>query len=171
MKTNKLVLTALLTAFALAAFAIEAAFPPVTPIYGIKLGIANVFTLFALYALGPFEAAAVLFIRIILGNIITGQFVSFIYSLAGGVLSFAVMLLLKRFFDVKRLWVLSAICAVAHNFGQLAAAIAVTGTPELLYYLPVLIISGIIAGSLTGLCAQIVLLRITKIKTPFTGDK
>ncbi len=162
MRTKKLILTALLTAFALVAFAIEAAFPPITPIYGIKLGIANVFTLFALYALGPFEACAVLFLRIILGSIFTGQLVSFIYSLAGGVLSFALMLALKRFFPVRRIWVLSALCAVAHNFGQLLAAIAVTQTAELIYYLPVLIISGIIAGTLTGLCTQAVLLRLRK---------
>ena len=69
MKTKKLVLTALLTAFALVAFTVEAAIPPITPIYGIKLGIANVFTLFALYSLGTSCAAAVQFLRIILGSI------------------------------------------------------------------------------------------------------
>lgn len=160
MKTKNLILTALLVGFALVAFAIEAAFPPVTPIYGIKLGIANVFTLFALYALGRWQATAVLFLRIILGSIITGQAVSLIYSLSGGLLSFAVMIMLQRFFPVKRLWALSVLCAVAHNTGQLAAAVLMTGTVQLMYYLPVLIISGIIAGALTGLCAQLVLLRL-----------
>lgn len=162
MKIKNLVLTALLTALALVSFTIEAAIPPLTPIYGIKLGIANVFTLFALYALGTRQAAAVLFLRIILGSIFAGQAVSFIYSLTGGLLSFLFMILLKRFFPLKQLWVLSALSAVMHNVGQILAAIFMTGTVQIAYYLPVLVISGIIAGSLTGLCAQLVLIRLKK---------
>lgn len=162
MKTKNLVLTALLTALALVAFTIEAAIPPLTPIYGIKLGIANVFTLFALYALGTRQAAAVMFLRIILGSIFAGQAVSFIYSLAGGVLSFVLMVLLKRFFPLKQVWILSALSAVMHNVGQLLAAIFITGTLQIAYYLPVLIVSGIIAGTLTGLCVQLVLIRLKK---------
>lgn len=163
MKTKKLILTAVLTASALVAFTIEAAIPPLTPIYGIKLGIANVFTLFALYALGTPQAAAVLFLRIILGSIFTGQMVSFIYSLTGGLLSFLLMVLLKRFFPLKQLWVLSVLCAVMHNIGQLLAAVFMTGTVQIMLYLPVLIAAGIIAGAFTGLCAQLVLIRINKI--------
>lgn len=162
MKTKKLILTAVLTASALVAFTIEAAIPPLTPIYGIKLGIANVFTLFALYALGTPQAAAVLFLRIILGSIFTGQMVSFIYSLAGGLLSFLLMVLLKRFFPLKQLWVLSVLCAVTHNIGQLLAAVLMTGTVQIMLYLPVLIAAGIVAGAFTGLCAQLVLIRINR---------
>lgn len=160
MKTKDLILTAILTALALTAFAIEAAIPPIVPIYGVKLGLANVFTLFALYALGTRQAAAVMFLRIILGSIFTGQIVSFVYSLTGGVLSFVLMVLLKRFFPLKQLWVLSVLCAVMHNIGQLLAAIAMTKTIQIVGYLPVLIISGIIAGAFTGLCAQLVLIRL-----------
>lgn len=162
MKTKNLILTAILTAAALVAFTIEAAIPPLTPIYGIKLGIANVFTLFALYALGTREAAAVLILRIVLGSIFTGQLVSFIYSLTGGVLSFLLMVLLKRFFPLKQLWVLSALSGVMHNVGQLLAAVLMTQTAELVFYLPVLIISGIIAGACTGLCAQMVIIRLKR---------
>lgn len=168
-KTKKLILTAILTAAALVAFTIEAAIPPLTPIYGIKLGIANVFTLFTLYAVGKPYAAAVLFLRITLGSIFTGQLVSFVYSLTGGVLSFLLMLLLRRFFPVKQLWVLSALCAVMHNAGQLAAAILMTSTVQLIYYLPVLIVSGIITGVFTGLCAQLVLLRMNTEKLILGG--
>lgn len=163
MKTKDLILTAVLTALALVAFTIEAAMPPLTPIYGIKLGLANIFTLFALYALGTRQAAAVLFLRIILGSIFTGQLVSFIYSLTGGVLSFVLIVLLKRFFPLKQVWVLSVLSAVMHNIGQLAAAVLMTGTVQILYYLPVLLISGIIAGAFTGLCAQLVLMRLNKL--------
>lgn len=162
MKTKDLILTAILTASALVAFTIEAAMPPLTPIYGIKLGLANIFTLFALYALGTRQAAAVLFLRIILGSIFTGQLVSFIYSLTGGVLSFVLIVLLKRFFPLKQVWVLSVLSAVMHNIGQLAAAVLMTETVQILYYLPVLLISGIIAGAFTGLCAQLVLMRLNK---------
>lgn len=162
MKIKNLILTAILTAMALVAFTIEAAIPTLTPIYGIKLGIANVFTLFALYALGTRYAAALLFLRIVLGSIFTGQAVSFIYSLAGGVLSFILMILLKRFFPLKQVWILSVLCAVMHNIGQLLAAIFMTATVQIIYYLPVLVISGIIAGAFTGLCAQLVLMRLKK---------
>lgn len=162
MKTRNLIFTAILTALALVAFTIEASIPPLTPIYGIKLGIANVFTLFALYALGTRYAAALLFLRIVLGSIFTGQTVSFIYSLTGGVLSFGLMVLLKRFFPLKQVWVLSVLCAVMHNIGQLLAAIFMTSTVQIMNYLPVLLVSGIIAGAFTGLCAQLVLIRLKK---------
>lgn len=162
-RTKKLILTAMLTAFALVAFVIEASIPPLTPIYGIKLGLANVFTLFALYSLGTRCAAAVMSLRIVLGSIFTGQLVSFIYSVSGGLLSFLIMILLKRFFQLKQLWVLSILSAVTHNIGQLAAAIFMTQTPAIVCYMPVLVLSGIIAGAFTGLCAQLVLMRLSKI--------
>ncbi len=162
-KTNKLILTALLTAMALVSFVIESSLPPLTPIYGVKLGIANVFTLFALYAVGTKEAAAVLFIRVLLGNIFTGQMMSFAYSLVGGILSFLMMLVLKKFISINQLWVISAISAVFHNIGQITVALIITGTFQIIYYLPVLIISGIISGILTGICAQLVLIKLDKL--------
>lgn len=165
MKAKDLILTAIITAFALVAFTIEAAIPPLIPIYGIKLGIANIFTLFALYALGTRQAAAVLFLRILLGSIFTGQLVSFIYSLTGGILSFVLMVLLKRFFPLRQVWVLSALCAVMHNIGQLSAAVILTGTLQIFCYLPVLLISGIISGVFTGLCAQLVLIRLERYRS------
>ena len=163
MNTKKLTLTAILTAFALVAFVIEGAIPPLTPIYGVKLGLANVFTLFALYALGTRYGMAVMSLRIVLGNILTGQLVSFIYSLTGGLLSFLLMILLKRFFPTKQMWVLSVLCAVTHNIGQLLAAILMLQSMAIAYYLPVLILSGIIAGAFTGICAQLVLIRFSKM--------
>lgn len=164
MRVKRLVFTAILAAFALVSFVIEMQIPPLTPIYGIKLGVANVFTLFALYALGRKEALSVLVIRLALGTIFAGQVLSFIYSLCGGFLAFLVMILLKKFFPKKQMWALSAVAAVAHNIGQIIAAIFITGTIEIAFYLPVLVISGIIAGVLTGLCAQTVLLHIDKLR-------
>lgn len=164
MKTRNLILTAVLVASALAAFVIEASVPPITPIYGIKLGIANVFTLFAFYALGTPYAFAVLLLRITLGSILTGQVISFIYSITGGLLSFFLVLLLKRFFPLKQLWVLSVLSAVMHNIGQILAAVVITQTMQIAYYLPVLIISGIVSGAITGMCAQLVLMRLEKLR-------
>ncbi|MDD6847969.1 MAG: Gx transporter family protein [Oscillospiraceae bacterium] len=162
MKTKRLVFTAILTAFALITFYIESAIPPVTPIYGIKLGIANVFTLFALYALNPYCAAAVLFIRIVLGSIFAGLGVSFIYSLVGGIVSFLLMILLKRFFKKDKIWALSVLCAIVHNVAQIFTAILIMESWQIIFYLPVLIVSGIIAGAFTGVCAQITFVRLEK---------
>lgn len=161
MNTKKLITTAIITAFALVAFVIESAIPPVVPIYGIKLGVANIFTLFTLYTLGTKYAASVLFIRITLGSLLTGQIMSFIYSLSGGLLSFILMILLKRFFSADNLWVLSILCAIAHNVGQLTTAVLVTLTPQIFYYLPVLIASAIAAGAVTGVTSQLIIKRIS----------
>ena len=161
MNTKKLITTAIITAFALVAFVIESAIPPVVPIYGIKLGVANIFTLFTLYTLGTKYAAAVLFIRITLGSLLTGQIMSFVYSLSGGLLSFILMILLKRFFSSDNLWVLSILCAIAHNVGQLTTAVLVTLTPQIFYYLPVLIASAIAAGAVTGVTSQLIIKRIS----------
>lgn len=162
MKTKKIIFTSVLTALALVSFVIEASIPPLTPIYGVKLGIANIFTLFTLYSMGVPYAFALLILRITIGSIFTGQLVSFLYSFAGGLLSFLLMILLKRFFPLKQLWVLSVLCAVTHNLGQLLTAVLITQTPQLMYYFPVLAVSGIIAGAFTGLCAQLVLKRLQK---------
>ena len=72
------------------------------------------------------------------------------------------MVLLKRFFPLKQIWVLSALCAVTHNIGQLLAAVFMTSTVQIVCYLPVLLISGITSGAFTGLCAQLVYIRLKK---------
>ena len=87
MKTKKLTLMALLTAIALTIFMIEAQIPPVVPLPGVKLGLANIITVFAVFALGPGEAAAILFCRVFLGAVFAGNFSSIFYSAAGGTLA------------------------------------------------------------------------------------
>ena len=162
MKSRKLTVSAMLAAAALIIFTVEAQIPALTPIPGIKLGLANVITVFALYYLGAGEAAAILAVRILLGSLLTGTVSAMIYSAAGGILAFAVSVMLKRFFPPKRMWIVSAFSAVAHNFGQIAAAVFVTSTPELLWYFPVLTASGIVTGAFTGLCASGVYGRVSK---------
>ena len=85
-----------------------------------------------------------------------------LYSLAGGLLSFAVMALLLRVLKRSQLWVAGVFGGIAHNLGQMAVAVAVTGTPALLMYLPVLLLCGIVTGAFTGLCAQLLRNRLTK---------
>ncbi len=157
MKTKKLTALAMLTALSLIIFIIEAQLPPLVPIPGIKLGLANIVTLITIYMYGRKEAFCVLALRIGLGTVFTGHMLSLIYSISGGLLSYIVMALLFKLFDTKRLWVISILCAIAHNIGQITAAVAITHVPELIWYLPALMISAIITGAFTGVIAMLIL--------------
>lgn len=165
MKNNvrKLTFCAVLAAVALILFVVEAQIPPLTAIPGIKPGLSNIVTVFALFALGWSWALAILFVRILVGTMLVGQFMSFMYSLAGGLLAFLLACLIRRFFSEKQMWIVSVLSAIMHNIGQLAVAIVLTGTKEILFYLPVLLLSGIITGAFTGLCAQVLLNRLRSV--------
>ena len=155
-KVRKLTLMALLTAIALTIFMIEAQIPALVPIPGIKLGLANIVTVFAVFALGPKEAAMILFVRIFLGAVFAGNFSTILYSGAGGFCAILVTIGLRKTLSHQQLWVAGALGAVAHSLGQMVMAIAVTGTPALAAYLPVMILCSVITGVFTGLCAQFV---------------
>lgn len=151
---------ALLTAIALTIFMAEAQLPNPIPLPGIKLGLANVVTVYAIFALGPGDTLLILLSRILLGSIFSGQMMTFFYSLAGGLLCFCAMLLLRRLFSPNQIWICSVIGAAFHNIGQLLAAIAIARTPALTVYLPFLLLGGMAAGLFTGLCAQFLLARL-----------
>ena len=159
MKTGKLTQLALLSAIALTIFMVEAQIPPVVPLPGVKLGLANIVTVFAVFALGPGEAAAILFCRIFLGAVFAGKFSSIFYSAAGGTLAILVTILLRRLLTHKQLWVAGALGAVAHSVGQVGMSILITGTPGIIVYLPPLIAISIVTGCFTGLCAQFLVNR------------
>ncbi|MBO4884675.1 MAG: Gx transporter family protein [Clostridia bacterium] len=152
----------MLTGAALIIFIVEAQLPPLTSIPGIKMGLANIITVYAMFALGPADAAAILAARVLLGAVFAGGLSALMYSAAGGLLCLLAMLGLRRVLSMKQIWVASVIGAAAHNAGQIAVAVAVTGTPGLLAYLPVLLMSGMVAGLFTGLCAQALIKRIGK---------
>ena len=103
MKTKKLTLMALLTAIALTIFMIEAQIPPIVPLPGVKLGLANIITVFAVFALGPREAASILFCRIFLGAVFAGNFSTIFYSAAGGTLAILATILLRKVLTYKQL--------------------------------------------------------------------
>lgn len=161
---KKLSLCAVLAAAALGIFVLEAQIPLPVPVPGMKLGLSNVVTVFALFALGRKEAAGILTVRILLGNLVTGQVTALLYALAGGLLSFLTMALLRRWLKQDQIWVAGALGGMAHNIGQMAVALALTQTSALLLYLPVLLLCGILAGAFTGLCAQLLLHRFPKEK-------
>jgi heptaprenyl diphosphate synthase len=160
MKLKRLTRAAVLTAVALTIFMVELQIPSVVPIPGVKLGLANIVTVYAMFLLGPADTLAILIVRILLGSIFSGQMMSLIYSLSGGFLCYLVMLIMRKIVTKKQIWVCSVVSAIAHNIGQMAAAILVTSTPSLIIYLPVLMISGVIAGLFTGLSAQFLVNRV-----------
>jgi heptaprenyl diphosphate synthase len=163
LKTKKIVLLALLDAIALTIFMVEAQIPALVPIPGIKLGLSNIVTVFTVFAIGPLEGAAVLFVRIFLGAVFAGNFSSILYSGAGGLCAILVTMLLRKILTGKQLWVAGCLGAVAHSIGQMAMAIFVTGTPSIAVYLPVMIACSIVTGLFTGLCAQILVNRGGKL--------
>ena len=134
--TRELTLCAVLTAMALALSYLESFFPLslAIPIPGIKLGLANIVTLFALYALGPGQALMILLARCLLGAVFAGNMSALIFSVLGGVTAMVVMILLSR-------------C------GQVAAAVLTLGNTAPIYYLPVLLGVSLFTGALTGLIA------------------
>ena len=164
MNTKRLTTDALLTSLALIIFIVEAQIPPLVPIPGVKLGLANIITVYALFRLGPKDAIAILLGRIVLGSVFAGQMISFFYSLAGGLLCFAVMMVLRKKLAEDQFWIASVIGAVFHNVGQILVAMVLFKTAAVAAYLPVLVVSGIVTGLFTGLAAQFVIDRMRKIR-------
>ena len=161
---KKLTTMAMLTAISMIVFLIEAQIPLPIAIPGVKLGVANVITLFAIWTLGRREAGVILLIRIVLGNLIVGSVMAMLYSLAGGLLCWVIMCLMKPITSRKHIWVMSIFGAMGHNVGQLAVAIFVSGTVSIAIYAPVLFLAGIVTGFFTGQCAQAVLNHMDKLR-------
>lgn len=163
MDIKKLTRLALLTTIALIIFMVEAQIPPPIPIPGIKLGLANIVTVYAMFALSPGDTLAILVCRVVLGSVFSGQPMTLFYSMGGGLLCWLAMLLLRHILTKKQLWAAGAFGAIFHNIGQILVAIALTRTPGLIAYLPVLLVSGVLTGIFTGLCAQFLLARLENI--------
>lgn len=161
---RRLTRLALLTAIALTIFLVEAQLPPLTPVPGIKLGLANIVTVYAMFALGPGDALLILCARVFLGAVFSGQMMTLLYSAAGGFLSWCVLLPLRRLLTRRQIWLCSPVAGVFHNLGQLLAAAGVMKTWAVLAYLPYLVPAGILAGLFTGLCAQFLLDRLGKLE-------
>ena len=153
MQLRKLTTLSLYTTLSLAIFAAESAIPPVVPIPGIKLGLANIITLVLLRRYTRRETALVLSARILLSTLLFGQLVSLLYSLTGGALSLAVMYLVNRCLHRKLPFLTGAMGGLFHNVGQLLAARILMRSAAVWAYLPFLVLGGILTGVFTGLCA------------------
>lgn len=138
---------------------IEAMIPINFGIPGIKLGLANLVVLIVLYTMGTKDALIVSVLRIILTGFLFGNLFGILYSLAGGLLSFLVMWLLKRTGKLRIISV-SVAGGICHNIGQLLVAAVVVENYKIMYYIPVLLIAGLLTGFLIGILAQETVLRL-----------
>lgn len=131
---------------------VESLIPFYFGIPGVKLGLANLIVVIMLYAVGAKEAFAVSMLRILLSGFLFGNLFSILYSFAGGMLSFLVMWLVKR---TGKFHVMSvSICGgITHNIGQILVASVIVETYSIFYYIPVLLIAGLITGMLIGVIA------------------
>ena len=150
----------LCVALALGLAYIEVLLPPLfAAVPGIKMGLPNIILIFLLYRRGAAATITVSLLRMVLVTLLFGNFMAFAYSLAGGALSMAVMILLKRL-DFLSTSGVSVAGGVMHNVGQILMAMWLMNTAELGYYLIVLAVTGTVAGLLIGLCAAQLIRRI-----------
>lgn len=155
MKTRQLTLCALLTAAALALSYLEGLLPPVVPLPGVKLGLGNVVTVFALYTLGAAPAGLVLLGRCLLGSAFAGNAGALLYSLLGGGAAWCVMAALKK--SPCSVYGVSVAGAAAHGAGQAAAACVMLRSWAAVSYLPVLLAAALFTGTATAAAAAAVL--------------
>lgn len=163
--TKQLALCAVLAALALGVSTLESLFPIslLIPLPGVKLGLANIVTVFALYELGALPALAILITRCVLGGLFAGNVSAMLFSLLGGLLAMAVMIALRH---CRRLSIygVSIGGAAAHNIGQMAAAVITLGSTMVLGYLPFLLAVSLFTGVLTGFLASLLFAAISHVK-------
>ena len=163
-KTKKLTTLAIFTTFALVLSYVESLLPPlVASVPGVKIGLPNIIIIFILYKFSSYDAMIVSFLRVVLVTLLFGNAMVFFYSIAGAVLSIAIMLILKKI-DFLSIIGVSVAGAVFHNLGQTIVAIILLRTKEIGYYMIPLFISGIVAGVLVGLLGAILLKKSKSIK-------
>lgn len=159
---NKVAYFGVFTALALILSYVEMLVPIQFGVPGIKLGLANLMTVIMLYKCGAKEALLLSVVRIVLSGFIFGNMFAILYSLGGGLLSLAVMVLLKRTGSYSVIGI-SIAGGVSHNMGQLVIAMAVVETYSVGYYFPVLLAAGSITGLLIGIVSNEVLKRVRNI--------
>ncbi len=159
MHLKRLTQLSLLTAMALIMFIIELRIPNLVPIPGVKLGLANIITVYAVYRFKAGETAMLVLVRILLGAMFSSNPSSLIYSMAGAFCCLCGMLLIRKIIPQNYIWLSSVLGAVLHNTGQILAAMLVMHTFAIFAYYPILLVTGSIAGLFTGMCAQLVLKR------------
>ena len=162
MNIRRLTELALLSAVALIIFVIELRIPNPFPIPGVKLGLANIVTVYAVFRYRPSETAMIVTVRLLLGAMFSGNPSALLYSAAGAITCLCGMLLLRRILPEKQIWLCSVIGAMLHNIGQITAAVIIMQSFGVVAYLPILLVTGSLAGAFTGVCAQLLLNRIKR---------
>jgi heptaprenyl diphosphate synthase len=147
----------LLTSLALILFVIELRVPNI--VEGVKLGLANIVTVYAVYRYSAKETAMIVFARVFLGSLFGGGISAMIYSLSGAFLCLVGMIGLRKIIPINYIWLSSVIGAMLHNIGQIAAAVVMTKSVAIVGYLPLLLVTGSIAGLFTGMSAQLIIKR------------
>lgn len=161
LSTKQLVTLSVLIAVAMILSYIESMIPAFVAVPGVKMGLSNIATVFALYALGWPFAICVSVVRVLLSALLFGNVVSLIYSLSGAALALLVMILLKKF-DLFSSVGISVAGGVCHNIGQVIAACIVMETSAIAVYIIPLLLSGTISGVVIGLIAGNLVERVKK---------
>ena len=141
---------------------VEMLFPMPIPIPGVKLGLANVIIIIMMYFMDTKSAFFVSLVRVFLSSLLFAGFAGLLYSLAGAMLSFAVMALLKKTGKFSIIGV-SLAGGIFHNVGQVTVAAMVVENVKMAYYLPFLLVSGVVTGILIGIVAQTALKHLKKV--------
>jgi len=161
-RSKRVALLGICTTLALVLAYVEILLGPLFPsLPGIKMGLPNVVIIFLLYRRSAASALTVSILRVIWVGILFGNAMAFIYSVAGAILSFSVMVLLKKTKLLSPVGV-SVAGGVTHNAGQILTAMVLLDTAELGYYLAVLTVTGTVAGVLVGLCGSVLINKIPK---------
>lgn len=162
MKSRTITLAGIFTAIAIILHLLEAGIPNPFPIPGVKLGLANIVGLWAIYTLGLPLALVIVILRVCLGTLLSGSFLSFGFfmGLAGAVTSTLIMAAVIKFLPHSSAIGVSVLGAVSHNIAQLAVAAVFLNQPGIFYYLPILLFSAIPAGILTGIFTNILRKRV-----------
>ena len=148
---------AVLTAMSLIMFMIESLFPPLF-LPGAKMGLSNIFSLLALFVLGPTEAIILVVIRTTLGSVFTGNISTLMYSLSAGLVSVIVSTILVEFAYPKvSIVAISVVAAVIHNLTQNIVYCLVSNTPQMFSYMPWLALIGVLAGVIVGFAVWFIL--------------
>ena len=152
-----------LVTLALVASYVETLFPISLGIPGAKIGLANLITIVALFLMGWKDAFVISIIRIVLAGFLFGNLFAIFYSLSGAILSLVVMILLKKL----EFGTIAISCAggVSHNVGQISCAALLVENSRLFYYLPVLLIAGVLAGLVIGVIGGILIKRLRDVLT------
>lgn len=158
-KVKETVYISMFTLVALGLSYLESLIPPLTAVPGIKIGLANIAVIFTLYKFNFKSASTVSLMRVFISFLLFGSVLSLAYSFAGALVSIIVMAIMKRSEKFSAVGV-SVAGAISHNAAQIITAAVILGTSEIIFYLPVLVISAVISGIFIGIAGAVLVKRV-----------